>query len=876
MKTKLLFSSLLIFLFNSIVANAQWIRQSNGLPETWNLGYAIDASDSNNVVFSTTRYDWDSSKSWYDLYLTNNGGNLWNRIGFPDTIKETAVDVTIIGSSHIWAATDLGKIIATTDGGLNWKIQFDDTSKTGFMNYIEMFDELNGVAMGDVPYPFQKKPALFLRTTNGGNTWVKSTDTTLIDMVSGDVWLRLDFVNPNVGYFYESGLNPQRLLKTNDGGDNWQIINYPARVTVVKCFDENLVLLHSNDIPNIRRTTNGGNTWQGFNLIAGWGTDFEFIPGDASKVFFTDGDNLFFSSDTGRTWQSMFVDNIDIQARDIVFADKNNGWILGDSGRVYKTSSGGLNDNYIAADYIAANEIFMWVGNNGMGSHDPLTDGSGFYWPGGKDATTSAIFEDGLNWGGKVNGEVRVNGSTYRQGLLPGYIMSDGTASNPLETKSKIFKLKKNWQLLPPSEERNRYAFDYANWPVDVGAPWEDKNGDGIYTSGIDEPKIIGDETLFFVANDLDTMTSRYPYGSDPIGLEVQTTIFGYNTELLKDVVFKKYKIINKSSNAITDMYLCYWTDDDLGFASDDYIGCDTILNLGFTFNSDNNDQGYYGTPPPAVGHMILQPPIIQSDPADSAHYGDGWINGYRNLQMNAFVPSFCCGNSEYFDPALGEYEGTLQFYNIMQGLLPDGDPMVDPNTSLVTPFCTPGDPIAKVGWFEGGGWPGGPNPGDRYYRLSSGPFNMAPNDTQEVVIAILIKKGTDNLNSITELKNYAAQIQHWYDNDFVTSIKLEEVIVPMEYFLSQNYPNPFNPTTKIKYSIASAHRPLSGGARGGFVTLKIYDVLGNEVETLVNEEKPEGNYEVEFNGTKLSSGVYFYRLIAGSFIQTKKMILVK
>ena len=141
----------------------------------------------------------------------------------------------------------------------------------------------------------------------------------------------------------------------------------------------------------------------------------------------------------------------------------------------------------------------MWMGNNGMNSHDPRTDGSGFYWPGGDDATISAIFADGLVWGGKVNGEVRVNGATYRQGLKPGYILPHGLPSDPLEIKSKIFKLKKDWQYLPPGAERDRYEFDFLNWPVDVGAPWDDINGDGIYTPGIDEPKILGDETIFFV-----------------------------------------------------------------------------------------------------------------------------------------------------------------------------------------------------------------------------------------------------------------------------------------------------------------------------------------------------------------------------------------
>ncbi|GBD87547.1 Ycf48-like protein [bacterium BMS3Abin03] len=102
-------------------------------------------------------------------------------------------------------------------------------------------------------------------------------------------------------------------------------------------------------------------------------------------------------------------------------------------------------------------------------------------------------------------------------------------------------------------------------------------------------------------------------------------------------------------------------------------------------------------------------------------------------------------------------------------------------------------------------------------------------------------------------------------------------------FILSQNYPNPFNPSTKIKFTIPQSSLPGRDG-RGGFVTLRIYDVLGNEVATLVNEEKPPGTYEAEFSTDQynnLSSGVYFYQLKAGSpqgqvFIETKKMVLMR
>ncbi|MGB5896082.1 MAG: T9SS type A sorting domain-containing protein, partial [Ignavibacteriaceae bacterium] len=98
-------------------------------------------------------------------------------------------------------------------------------------------------------------------------------------------------------------------------------------------------------------------------------------------------------------------------------------------------------------------------------------------------------------------------------------------------------------------------------------------------------------------------------------------------------------------------------------------------------------------------------------------------------------------------------------------------------------------------------------------------------------------------------------------------SVEENEMIIPTGYALYQNFPNPFNPsTTIISYSVAEL----------SFVTLKVYDVLGNEIVTLINEEMPVGSYNVEFKATQLPSGIYFYRLQAGSFVETKKMVLMK
>ena len=111
-----------------------------------------------------------------------------------------------------------------------------------------------------------------------------------------------------------------------------------------------------------------------------------------------------------------------------------------------------------------------------------------------------------------------------------------------------------------------------------------------------------------------------------------------------------------------------------------------------------------------------------------------------------------------------------------------------------------------------------------------------------------------------------------WFNSGYFTIIRGADAVIdqsaeiPKSYALNQNYPNPFNPNTIISYSIPKPK----------FVSIKIYDVLGREIETLVNEERPGGTYKIQFNGSDLSSGIYYYRMQAGSFVETKKLILLK
>ncbi len=128
---------------------------------------------------------------------------------------------------------------------------------------------------------------------------------------------------------------------------------------------------------------------------------------------------------------------------------------------------------------------------------------------------------------------------------------------------------------------------------------------------------------------------------------------------------------------------------------------------------------------------------------------------------------------------------------------------------------------------------------------------------------------------SVSAGKTYSYQLKQIdYGNKFKLSNTINvEIVTPLKSNLEQNYPNPFNPSTTIKYSIPASLNPSEGGT---LVQLKVYDILSREVAVLVNEKQKPGNYEVKWNADNLPSGVYFYQIKAGSFVQTKKMILLR
>jgi hypothetical protein len=150
---------------------------------------------------------------------------------------------------------------------------------------------------------------------------------------------------------------------------------------------------------------------------------------------------------------------------------------------------------------------------------------------------------------------------------------------------------------------------------------------------------------------------------------------------------------------------------------------------------------------------------------------------------------------------------------------------------------------------------------------------------TQSVENISLKMNLPDNINAVEVGMGETPEINFYFNT--TTNVNEGEILAS-SFALNQNYPNPFNPSTKIKFEVPD-QSAVSGRNETRLVTLKVYDVLGNEIATLVNEEKQPGTYEVEFDITShsgkvrdLPSGIYFYQLQAGNYLETKKMVLIK
>jgi len=443
------------------------------------------------------------------------------------------------------------------------------------------------------------------------------------------------------------------------------------------------------------------------------------------------------------------------------------------------------------------NNISSWIRNDGQSAHSP-DNNSGAFYPRG---TAAVIYQDGVLWGGvhPTHPPIRVGGQTYRIGTVPGRIISEGNPQNPDDHDVRIYRIRRDYETVSDEElridaaelwymgdstqvrqsdieaVRAQYRTDWNEWPVAYGAPFYDLNNNGIYEPSLgEEPGLAkADQVVWFVANDLDSSFSTWLHGSPPMGLELQVTMWGYKNGnySLNQALFRRYRIINKSSFVMDSMFISQWSDPDVGVYTDDLVGCDTSLQLGFAYSGHQTDGDFaaFGLYPSAVGYCLLQGPIMP-EPGNLALFNFNEKIDFINLRVTAF--GYYAAGSAISDPDLGEYDETLRTYNMINGFTPTVDTLnptpffagSGPMKGLPTKFPLSGDPVTGYGDVDnmGDNLP----PGDRRMIMPSGPFTLLPGDTQEVIFALVGGAGASAYPYCVEnLKINVRAIRHGFPN---------------------------------------------------------------------------------------------------------------
>jgi hypothetical protein len=494
------------------------------------------------------------------------------------------------------------------------------------------------------------------------------------------------------------------------------------------------------------------------------------------------------------------------------------------------------------------NRVFAWYNSNGNQEYpSPLFSGGGLTYPKG---TAIAVFGSGILWGGVVrNGQqsrLHVNGQYFSSGMRQGAILGirTSTTQNPNDSTVRLYKIRRDFRKVDLKQDaadtyrkafidvlnsdiaklRSAYAKDWAEWPWQYGAPFydtgyldqnrylvganngvldwgEDLNhnayldpGEDVNHNGILDGETPGyadaDMVIWYVCNDVN---AQRVFSSQPVGIELQGTIWGYNrSDALANVLFKRFRLIYKGltstseTSRIDSLYIGQISDPDLGDNYDDYAGCDTLLNLGYVYNSAPVDRLFsaFSLPPPAIGFDFIQGPVVpgiagqdrnRNGIDDASDYAIVDLKpkgpGFINLPMTSFVyfDLHTRFGSRYSTPSGGNF-GASGWYQTLRGLPPtplgppDPPQLINPTTQAPSRYWASGDPVTRYGWLDGL-----PiiNPGERQTLLASGPFSMALRDTQEVVLAVVGGLGTTYLTSINVMRYNDKVAQVSYNNAF-------------------------------------------------------------------------------------------------------------
>lgn len=674
------------------------------------------------------------------ILVSTNGGINWQSVTSPVTGVNLKCVVNAIPNNFVrfFAVGTNHTIIYSSNSGINW---------VNITNNITV--DLNGVASGITLGPTVIKVVVvgnsgkvYVSTFLGGSNWSEfvekqsgvTQDLYCVAMVGRNVWIG----------------SAGNILKSTDMGETFfQLPNSPSGVKSI-CFVDSLVGIAVTS-QQVWRTTNGGNLW---SLVL---STQNYTFNHCTSAFISGNSILLVSKDKGANWSYL---QTGYPQRNYLYSSVMDslGVVVGNGGTILRRTIDTTFNSSIRTTLEGNRIKSFWQTTGIFNQNTTNANYAGFIWP--SDSSRTAVFTTGLSVLARVNNQLRMFSCSYSGELVAGYIAdSAGVRIPKTDFRFKTYRVRRT--------DGPAY-YDWYNWGymVPYGAPYVDVNHNGIYEPLIDTPGVKNAAQTVFIC-----MTDGFPYshtgnegfggGTLPLMAEVHLTAWSYSFPPLEDVQFIKYEIINQGQYQWNNVFMTMFCDPDIGASNDDYIGVDSLRRLTFAYNGTDYDL-MYGYAPPAYGIKLLRGPVLN--------------NSYLGLSSSVYSGCYGCVPICETDP-VGEPESA---YLLSQGLKTDSTPWVIPRVwpRQTTKFTYSGDPETNSGWTEakgcikncGGSLYGdsvGINPPhDVRFIMNTGGLglNIPPGGKRIVYYAQLIKRGFNNLNSVTVLKNYADIVQAFFD----------------------------------------------------------------------------------------------------------------
>ncbi|MFT5141815.1 MAG: hypothetical protein ACI80V_000703 [Rhodothermales bacterium] len=538
--------------------------------------------------------------------------------------------------------------------------------------------------------------------------------------------------------------------------------------------------------------------------------------------------------------------------------------------------------------YLEVGNVRAFISNNGTLFRPPPGQGDvGYEVPKGGGVQT--MYVASLWVGGYIGEQLHMAGVhpgplTYE--FWPGPLDEAGQALPDCSRFDRIWSVGR--EDVEDYERTGRAWRDLADWPTGLGAPTLDAAGRVLNLSGLplsqrvgriidlaagERPLISGETMFWWIMNDAG---GQHEFsGTPPIGLEVHMSAFAYQgVGALPNTTFYKLRMRKPAGPPLEDSFFGVSVDADLGNFTDDLIGSDTLLGLAYTYNSDNDDEGgagTYGEAPPAVGLDFFRGPVssgwLQPPPRHREEEPCGNLAGGEDFGMTSF------GTFNTHSPSVAGTPTTAQdLYYYMTGRWKDGqrftvggngrDGANDP-----TCFLYPGEPPGF--WSEFSGSP--VLTGDRTFFTSSGPFRVTRDEPQEVLFGIITSFGSDNLDSIRQLKEDDRFVQNLVDTGIIDGPAPTPKEPPLE--LADNgelaasfYPNPASDVVNLGLRLPEALE----------ASVTISDLVGRHQATILSGLLEAGSYEKAVDVSGWPTGVYLARIKVGPRSYSRHIVVAR